>query len=193
MKTLVIHPCDITTNFLEVIYRDNPHWTVYRQSKSSSWSNSKLRKQIAAHDQIIMLGHGDNKGLHGVRGYIVDSKLVYVLKQKYCVCIWCYADQFVNKYKLNGIYTGMIISEWEEAEYLSVRCTYQEVFASNLLFAEVMKQSVQVGNITPAKDYYDLKIPVIEYNKDHIYINQERNDFEDMELALEIYGDMYQR
>jgi len=111
MKTLVIHPKDSTTDFLKVIYSEKD-WTIIDDNNIST---SKLKENIKSHDRIIMLGHGSDKGLFGQNRLIINSNLVYLLKDKNCVCIWCNADEFVKKYKLNGFYTGMIISDYDEA------------------------------------------------------------------------------
>ena len=110
MKTLVIHPKDTTTDFLSLIYEDKD-WTVI----TDNISKSALKRQIKAHDRIVMLGHGMETGLIGFNRLVIDSNLVYLLREKHCVCIWCNADKFVLKYGLKGFYTGMIISEVQEA------------------------------------------------------------------------------
>ncbi len=88
MKTLVIHPQDTTTDFLKPIYKDRD-WKVIDYNPGKR----ELTEQIKLHDRIIMLGHGDNCGLYGFDRMIINSKLVYLLREKICVCIWCHADQ----------------------------------------------------------------------------------------------------
>lgn len=82
--TLVIHPKDQTTDFLSEIYLDK-NWTVINTNTSKKF----LKEQILTHDRIVMLGHGTEKGLLGYDRYIIDSTLVYLLREKECVCIWC--------------------------------------------------------------------------------------------------------
>ena len=89
MQTLVIHPKDETTDFLSVIYADKD-WTVVNTRPSKS----KLKELIKSHDRIIMLGHGTKDGLIIMEGaynyhFLIDSSLVYLLREKDCVCIWC--------------------------------------------------------------------------------------------------------
>jgi len=55
MKTLVIHPNDETTEFLNKIYEDKD-WKVM----SFELTKAALTKQIAVHDRIVMLGHGSD-------------------------------------------------------------------------------------------------------------------------------------
>src|ERR1035437_860766 len=110
MKTLVIHPPDASTDFLKVIY-EGKDWALINTNPSTKF----LKEQINLHDRIIMLGHGTEEGLLGFGRYVIDSTLVYLLREKECVAVWCNADQFVGKYGLKGFYTGMIISEIDEA------------------------------------------------------------------------------
>ena len=72
------------------------------------------------HDRIVMMGHGYP---HGLFYSYIDSKLVYLLKEKECVCIWCNSDQFVNRYKFTGFFTGMFISEVREANFFNIETT----------------------------------------------------------------------
>ena len=123
MKTLVIHPEDPTTKFLEATYA-GMECTVITDPLISK---SLLRKAIRGHDRVIMMGHGTEHGLVSINRaksdpsfilshrFIIDSNIVNFLREVECVFIWCNADEFVNKYKLSGFHTGMIISEYEEA------------------------------------------------------------------------------
>ena len=167
MKTLVIHPFDITTGFLESIYLDKG-FTVIDYNPSTK----ELKSAIKAHDRIIMLGHGDPHGLLGFGRYVIDSTLVYLLKKKYCICIWCNADQFVNKYDLRGFYTGMFISEESEATYEGVLATWGEIMESNEKFAETVGQNLHSGRILETvTEGYNLKTNVAKFNRDKLYIN----------------------
>ena len=109
MKTLVIHQKDSSTDFLKPIYADLDCQVI----TDIRVSDKALVAAIKANDRIIMLGHGTEVGLlcGDQSRYIIDSTLVYLLREKSCVCIWCNADVFVRKYKLKGLFTGMIVSE----------------------------------------------------------------------------------
>lgn len=165
MKTLVIHPKDITTDFLSDIYKDKD-WTVITTNPSKSF----LKKEIKSHDRIIMLGHGTEMGLLGFDRFIIDSSLVYLLRDKYCVCIWCDADMFVTKYKLTGFYTGMFISEIEESYLFSVRTSYDDLQDSNKLFAESVSKYIDSDDILEGvKKTYIGDSHVVKYNSDRLY------------------------
>jgi len=102
---------------------------------------------------------------------VIDSSFVYLLKEKQCVCIWCNADVFVEKYKLKGFYTGMIISEYEEAIIFCVQGDYQEIYNSNVLFADAVKKSIDESDMLKSmKLLYDDKNPIIEFNKQNLFL-----------------------
>jgi hypothetical protein len=167
MRTLVIHPKDITTNFLSEIYIDKD-WTVITENISKS----QLKLEIIHHDRIIMLGHGSEDGLFDLKNYrfVISSELVYLLRPKICVGIWCNADKFFEKYKLNGFYTGMIISEIEEAYLYNVRGNLDIIEQSNKLFAYAVKESIDLTNIVDnVKQIYIGDNEVISFNKNNLY------------------------
>lgn len=167
MKTLVIHPNDITTNMLRVVYADIPHTLINYDTSASG-----LNKSIKEHDRIIMLGHGSPYGLYGYNKFVIDMWNVQFLRDKELVCVWCYADEFVKKYKLKAICTGMIISEWGEAEYLGILPkTSDDIDISNTLFSEAIKQSIQAENPKEVYNeiYNGLDNPIIDFNKPNFY------------------------
>jgi len=165
MKTLVIHPFDITTGFLEDIYI-NHDWTII----DTNVSHKIMKDSIKSHNRIIMLGHGSDLGLLGFGRYMIDSKLVYLLREKDCICIWCNANMFVEKYKLKGFYTGMIISEYEEAVYCDVNTTLEEIYISNVLFADSIKKSItQLQILDEMLKHYTGDSNVIMYNRNNLY------------------------
>lgn len=144
MKTLVIHPKDASTDFLKLIYKDKD-WTLI----DSRLPKSQLKKAIKEHDRIVMLGHGTHLGLYEPETFlpIIDSTLVYLLREKLSVAIWCNANVFFEKYELKGFYTGMIISEYEEALYECVNTTYHEIDESNLLFARAIQKAIDADDM----------------------------------------------
>ena len=110
MKTLVIHPKDLTTDFLCPIYESIECKTILR----SGLSKDEVADQISVHDRIIMLGHGSPNGLFAVgqficgNSYIIDNSLAKLLAEKdENIYIWCHANKFVENSNLKGFYTGM--------------------------------------------------------------------------------------
>lgn len=169
MKTLVIHPYDTSTSFLEDIYSDKDYTII-----DTNVSHKTLKNAIKDHDKIIMLGHGCEKGLFGFGRLVINSTLVYLLREKYCVCIWCNADMFVEKYKLNGLYTGMIISEKEEAIMYCVNSSNMEILQSNTKFSNTIKNYIDSCEDVSylIKNMYsncETENPVITFNVNNIY------------------------
>jgi len=140
MTTLIIHPDDRSTDFLRPIYRDLKHKTVI----TGPITRDGLHALIKAHDRIIGLGHGSPSGLFGISSdglgyYILGASEVEVLRGKELVSIWCHANQFMERHKLNGLYSGMFISEVSEARYYGLNeVTQADVNESNEAFARIL-------------------------------------------------------
>lgn len=167
-KTLVIHPKDVTTDFLTSLYSDNKDWTVINDNPSRKY----LTEQIKLHDRIIMLGHGTEHGLIGFKRLVIDSNWVYLLRQKECVFVWCNADVFVKKYDLTGFYTGMIISEYDEAlMYCLHNFNGKDIEESNTLFSDSLKNCIKDSNMLDhmKANYHSTENPVIMFNQDNLY------------------------
>ena len=173
MKTLVIHPKDSSTDFLSVIYADKKDWTIINDLDVSS---KILKEQIKSHDRIVMLGHGTEQGLIAMKNrydfrYIISSSWVFLLREKECVCIWCNADVFVKKYELKGFYTGMIISESDEANLYCIPSKYEDIQQSNTLFADSVSKSIDSTDMLTemVSSYNGEGNPIIAFNKDNLY------------------------
>ena len=145
MRTLVIHPKDKTTTFLERIYRDITNTTIVTEG----CRRSEILKLIRENDRVIMLGHGSPRGLLNMGQfpdcvYVVDSQMVSLLSQKKDnVFIWCHADEFVDRFNLKGFYSGMFVSEVGEARYERLdKVTQNDVDESNIMFSEVLGRCV---------------------------------------------------
>lgn len=169
MKTLVIHPKDESTDFLCKIYKDHD-WTVI----NSTVPKRVMKDAIKSHDRIIMMGHGCDRGLFNSNfDTVIDSNYVYLLREKDCIAIWCNADVFFLKYGLKGLYTGMIISDYTEAQYESVTATYHEIDESNFLFGKAMRDGITNDgfDIDLIQDVYssDNLNRVMDFNKNRIY------------------------
>ena len=180
MKTLVIHPTDTSTDFLKLIYESTDYTVI-----NDTVTKKKIKDEINCHDRIIIMGHGTELGLLRIStsrnhryDYFIDSRYVYLLRQKLCIFIWCNADEFVKKHKLKGFYTGMIISENEEANLFCINCEYSHIEASNILFAKAIKDSINSSDmLSTAKSIYNTKSsvnkanPIIKFNETHLYYN----------------------
>lgn len=168
MKTLVVHPKDPTTEFLSKIY-EGKNWTVFNGLREDI-SQKEFFELVKAHDRIIMMGHGAPSGLFYSH---IDYRITPILRKKQCVCIWCNADKFVYAYDLEGFYTGMFISEVEEARWFNIDTTQKEIDFSNHLFTDLVAENIDKDVTTLhqilKENYYSAECPVINYNNERLY------------------------
>lgn len=97
----------------------------------------------------MMLGHGYNRGMYAPYGgnqfarEIVNGELVYLLREHTCIGIWCYANLFAEHYKLKGLFTGMIISEPQEAYDMHIDIEGEDIFSLNNQFADDIEYCIR--------------------------------------------------
>jgi hypothetical protein len=179
MRTLVIHPADRSTDFLKEIYWGKD-WKIIND-RDACRSRKVITQLIKKHDRIIMMGHGYPGGLFFT---CINSQMVYLLRQKECVCIWCNADQFVRRYNLKGFFTGMFISEVGEAAGRGITVGQEEVTASNNLFAVLMGDLLtddRTNVLAEIKTSYVGDSEVISFNHARLYYRVADDDDDTME------------
>ena len=179
MKTLIIHPKDPTTSFLSQVYALLPNKTVVQ----GGITKSKLRTLIESRDRVLMIGHGSPYGLlsqgqfHDAGLYIIDDSMVSALKNKSnSIYIWCYADQFVKRHGLSGLYSGMFISEFGEAIYNGFDdMDWSLIDQSNVRFASIVSKFVNEPiDVMYQKILCEYKFlartnPIARFNLERIY------------------------
>jgi hypothetical protein len=146
MRTLIIHPIDESTSFLDIVYKNIPNQTLI----TGGVSKSEVQQLIREHDRVMMMGHGSPGGLFSVGqfpnsgGYIIDYTFAPILNQKdNSVFIWCNADKYVETFNLKGFYSGMFISEVGEADYCGIPGTDQELIdESNFGFCNIISKYI---------------------------------------------------
>ena len=81
-------------------------------------TKGQVSRAIRDADELMMLGHGNPFGLFSTPNkkgqyvrQLVNGDLVEFLRDKTCIGIWCYANEFAQRYGLHGLFSGMIISE----------------------------------------------------------------------------------
>ena len=185
MKTLVIHPIDPSTTFLDIVYKNIP---AEELTLIQSGTKEEVRELIESHDRIMMMGHGSPNGLFAVgqfkdvnsfSGYVIDQSMVRLLEQKdNSVFIWCNADKFVNFYGLRGFYSGMFISEVGEATYCGLPgMDQQTVDESNYGFVNIISKYINEGkehiyeNVRNEYGIIANDNPVALYNYNRLYVN----------------------
>lgn len=182
MKTLIIHPEDESTSFLDIVYKPIPQKTVV----TGGLTRPELLDLIESHDRIMMMGHGSPNGLFSVgqfrstnNGFVIDKSFVDILHtKKDCVYIWCNADVFVKNNKLRGFYSGMFISEVGEAYICGLHGINQKIVdESNFSFCNIISKCIN----RDTKSIYDsVKLeygllaegnPVALYNNNRLYMS----------------------
>ncbi|MFC1830498.1 hypothetical protein ACFL0S_00560 [Thermodesulfobacteriota bacterium] len=166
--TLVIHPDDPTTDFLSEIYKGKG----YNVVDDPLTGNDTIAELIKDHKRIIALGHGCGFGLFGGLEMMISSSLVSLLKDKELIFIWCNADQFMMEHQLHGFYSGMFISEVQEALIYGISTVQNTVTRSNNLFAAVLGRYIDGGDdiLENVKaEYFIENDPVITFNRSRLY------------------------
>ena len=160
---------------------------IYRKEKDvtlidETWTNRQIRETIGTSDSkelVMMLGHGSCNGLFAPFGneqfarLIVDSRLVYLLREHPCVGIWCNANQFAEKYNLKGLFSCMIISEPEEAWDWGVDIEGDDLPRNNEELANDLEYCLRKYslNLIPQKmlDIQDYNSPLKDFNYNNIF------------------------
>lgn len=136
---LVIHPADSTTSMLTALYSGQAYHLLDQQSGSHE---IRTRIRLAPpHERIMILGHGCPRGLFSknfdnASSYdrlIINHRHTYHLRRHggNLIGIWCHARLFAEKERLHGLFSGMIISEPEEAQEYGLITTPQELDTVN--------------------------------------------------------------
>lgn len=127
----VIHANDPTTKVLSFLYEQRQDISA-RITEAST--NSEIQRAIRDDDTIMMLGHGNQYGLfsapdrNGVyRRFLITDRHVQFLRSKTCIGVWCHADKFAERYGLHGLFSGMIISELQEAIDYDIHATKEDI------------------------------------------------------------------
>lgn len=135
---IVIHPKDRTTSMLEQLYKNTPH-----QQIDTSLSKNQLRSLLykePVFKRIMLLGHGCPDGLltrdddtkDNFRT-LIDHSFSHILKKHpgKIFALFCHANLFAEKEHLHGLFSGMIISEMNEAKLYDIPTTEKELDLEN--------------------------------------------------------------
>lgn len=159
----IIHANDPTTEVLSLLYSSKEYNYMLIDETST---NADVQNIIRADDLVIMLGHGNQYGLFSKPNkngkydrFLITDRHVQFLRNKTCIGIWCHADQFAEQYGLHGLFSGMIISELQEAIDYHIDATKEEIDSEMVLFTKRLKACLEG---------YDLKdVPIIMRNLDY--------------------------
>lgn len=172
----VIHANDPTTKVLSCLYQQREDMKTHVTERNSS---SDVQRSIRADDVIMMLGHGNEYGLFSkpedgkYKRFMITDKHVQFLRGKTCIGIWCYANKFAEKYGLRGLFSGMIISELQEAIDLGVSATKEEIDREMEKFAIRLKYCMETYGLeqTPQrmKELDDVQSVLTRFNYGNLY------------------------
>lgn len=173
----VIHATDPTTQVLSLLYKQREDVRLCITERNTS---SDVQRAIRADDVIMMLGHGNEYGLFSkpdkngdYRRFLITDRHVQFLRNKICIGIWCYANKFAEKYKLHGLFSGMIISELQEAIDLGVAATKDEIVEEMEKFTTRLKDCIETYGLeqTPLrmKELDDVQSELTKFNYGNLY------------------------
>lgn len=145
---LVIHPEDSSTDFLSALYENVEGVTCLRGDESRK-TLTKILYHRPAGETFLLLGHGNRDGLFRKEddGYhcYVGRSMAYCLKRHPVIGVWCHANLFAEAVSLHGLFTGMVVSEMEEARQYCVKTTEDELERENLRYAENLRRVLDEG------------------------------------------------
>ena len=173
----VIHATDPTTHVLSLLYlkREDVRLLITERNTSSD-----VQRALRTDDVIMMLGHGNEYGLFSkpekngdYKRFLITDRHVQFLRDKTCIGIWCYANKFAERYKLHGLFSGMIISELQESIDLGVPATKDEIDREMEKFAIRLKDCMETYGLeqTPLrmKELDDVQSPLTTFNYSNLY------------------------
>ena len=176
----VIHATDPTTQVLSLLYQQQENVRMLITERNTS---SDVQRSIRADDVIMMLGHGNEYGLFSkpdkkgkYERFMITDKHVQFLRNKTCIGIWCYANKFAEKYRLHGLFSGMIISELQEAIDLGVPATKDEIDTEMEKFTIRLKDCIETYGLeqTPLrmKELDDVQSALTQFNYGNLYYSE---------------------
>ena len=150
---LVIHPKDKTTAMLSALYDGLEAQVVidYRTTKEMG----RLLHHVSTQDCIMLLGHGSDKGLFFREDDSKNEfdKIIVGHSHRYhlhnhgsnIVAVWCNADQFARAEGLHGLFSGMIVSELNEALLYQVETAQEELDRENVKLVRRLRALLDAG------------------------------------------------
>mgnify|MGYP007056215837 CR=1 FL=1 len=174
---IVIHPQDPSTAFLTALYEGRSDVDARLDEQTP---NSQLMKSLRGARNVMMLGHGYKDGLYAFPlsdsarlRRIINANHVQFLRDKTCIGIWCYASHFATRYHLRGLFSGMIISEMQEATQNGVPTTEYELEQESHKFAERLRFCLDHYPLSEVPARFrlmdDVHSPLTEFNYQRLF------------------------
>ena len=174
---IIIHATDPTTQVLSLLYQQRKDVRMLIMERNTT---SDVQRAIRADDVIMMLGHGNEYGLFSkpdkkgeYKRFLITGRHVQFLRDKTCIGIWCYANKFAEKYGLHGLFSGMIISELQEAIDLGIRATKDEIDTEMEKFTIRLKNCIETYELEQIpirmKELDDVQSALTKFNYSNLY------------------------
>ena len=143
-------------------------------------TNGAVQRAIRVDNVIMMLGHGNEYGLFSkpekngnYKWFMITDKHVQFLRSKTCIGIWCHANFFAERYGLHGLFSGMIISELQEAIDMGVPATKDEINREMEKFTIRLKDCMDTYGLEQIplrmKESDDVQSALTKFNYGNLY------------------------
>ena len=173
----VIHANDPTTKVLSLLYEQREDITAHITEMST---NGAVQCAIREDDIIMMLGHGNEYGLFSkpekngsYKRFMITDKHVQFLRDKTCIGIWCHANLFAERYGLHGLFSGMIISELQEAIDYNIDVTKDVIDGEMEKFTIRLKDCIETYELEQIplrmKEADDVQSTLTKFNYGNLY------------------------
>lgn len=173
----VIRANDPTIKVLSYLYQQREDMKTLITERNTS---SDVQRAIRTYDVIMMLGHGNEYGLFSkpnkkgkYERFMITDKHVQFLRDKTCIGIWCYANKFAEKYRLHGLFSGIIISESQEAIDLGVPATKEEIDKEMEKFTSRLKDCIETYGVEQVpmrmKELDNVQSALTKFNYGNLY------------------------
>lgn len=145
---LVVHPSDCSTDFLRALYQ-GMEGVDLRTGGESRNVLSSLLYHLPPGEPVMLLGHGNPDGLYrledGAPMCYVGRSMRSLLRRHPLVGIWCHANLFAQENGLHGLFSGMVVSEMDEAREYGISTSREELESENRLFAAALRRLMDSG------------------------------------------------
>ncbi len=173
----IIHANDPTTKVLSLLYEQREDITALVTEMST---NGAVQRAIREDDIIMMLGHGNEYGLFSrpekngnYKRFMITDRHVQFLRSKTCIGIWCHANLFAERYGLHGLFSGMIISELQEAIDYNIDVTKEVIDREMEKFTFRLKNCMDTYRLEQIplrmKESDDVQSALTKFNYGNLY------------------------
>ena len=175
---LVIHPKDRTTAMLSALYEGLPEARLL-DCPSSNRELERAIRHTPMSERIMLLGHGSDRGLFWRKddtqpffdGILVGHRHAFHLRQhgSNLIAVFCHADMFAAGNGLHGLFSGMIVTEMEEAVEYGISTSEEELERESVKLFQRLRLFLDKGALLSdipklISDMDDAHTPLTEFN-----------------------------